>query len=54
MSVPSEQIIVLSFLLIAHLQYIVIQLSEHVDISKGEMIAYEESSWLEMFLEMLC
>lgn len=42
MFVPPEQVIVLQFLLIGHLHNVFIELSEHVKICKGDVIADEK------------
>lgn len=46
MLVPSEQVVVLPFLLISHFEEVIVQLGEHVEICEGEVVAHEEGSAL--------
>ena len=47
---PSEEVVILIFLVIVHFDGIVIELSEHVDVSEGEMVAHKEGSGFEVLL----
>lgn len=53
MLVPTEQVIVLNFLFVRHLQHVVVKLGEHEKVSKSYMTSHEESTGLQMFLQML-
>ena len=49
---PPEQIVVLVFLVIVHLDHVVVELGKHVEICKCQMISNEESSTFQMLLQM--
>lgn len=53
MLVPTEEVVVLQFLLVGQFDEVVVELGEHVEICKGDMIADEEGSVLQMFLKVL-
>jgi hypothetical protein len=50
--VPTEQIVVLKFLLISHLEQIIVELGEHVKICECEVASHKEGPALKMFLEV--
>ena len=53
MRVPPEQVVVLQFLLVCHLEHVVVELSEHVEIGKSNMVPHEERSGFKVLLQML-
>lgn len=53
MLVPTEEIVVLQFLLVRQFDEVIVELREHVEICKGDMVAHEEGSVLQMLLKVL-
>ncbi len=51
--VPTEKIVVLYFLLVRHINHVVVELSEHVKVGKGYMAAHEKCTGLQMLLKVL-
>jgi hypothetical protein len=51
--VPPEEIVVLTFLLVGHLEDVVVKLSEHVKIGESDVVAHEKGSTLQMLLKVL-
>jgi hypothetical protein len=48
--VPTEEIVVLEFLLITEVDKVVVELREHVEVSEGNVVAHKESPVLEILL----
>ena len=53
MGVPAVEVVILQFLLVAHLEHVVVQLGEHVEVGEGDVVPNEEGARFEMFLQML-
>lgn len=53
MSEPSEQIVVLHFLLVDHLVDIIEKSGKHEQISKSEMLTHKKGSSFQMLLQIL-
>ena len=53
MFVPSVQIVVLIFLLISEFNQVIVELGEHIEVSKSDMGANKKGSILQIFLQML-
>lgn len=53
MLIPAEEVVVLELLLVSHLQEVIVELGEHVEVCESNMSSHEEGPLLQVFLKVL-